>query len=268
MSSLDAGAVRPLRIRRAARWIRWVLRLGGAGTCVAAVVSATRGSAAAMPVTFGVLTVVLLVIAAHAERATIRFLPEPLRTFARQSFLDGESTRASARLFRRGSGNPHRVRHVFATEAATAKLAARPRIVYQAAASEILWTGRYLRITDARGRAGYWYTASGGVSTDFLPAVIKSRVTVRTAPPTGNAFVVALAVMRTKQLPVDTALLLDQHSRRVGMVPVRGFDEAQIAAVAKQAGLEYSLFELPSRPGSSAEALIEALFPRSVWFSE
>jgi hypothetical protein len=209
---------------------------------------------------------VLFLAGKSTEEVVLRFLPEPLRTHARQSVLDNESSAASARFFRRGSGNPVRPVHVFATERGTTPLAARPKTLYQLSVTEILWTGDRLKVTDARGVATRWSVTSRGVETDFLPAVLKSGRTVRTAPPTGDAFVAGFAVLRTRLRPVEFVVLLDRHSRRVGMVPVLGYDEAELAAVAKQAGLEYSLFELPNRPGRSAEALTHALFPRSVRF--
>lgn len=266
LSSLDLDPRSPSPARRAARWIRRLLRLGAAVALVAALVLATSGHSAGGAVACAVLAPVLLLAGASAEEAAVRFLPAPLRIQARQSLLDGESSAASARLFRRGSGNPVRPVHVFAAERAGTPLAARPRALYLVAASEILWTGDRLKITDSRGGVTRWPTTSGGVETDFLPAVLKSRRTVRTAPYTGDATVAGFAVVRTRLLPVETVVLLDRHSRRVGMVPVLGYDEADLAAVAKLAGLEYSLFELPNRFGRTAEVLTTALFPRSVYF--
>jgi hypothetical protein len=266
VSSFDLDPRSPATARRAARWIRRILRLGAAGALVAALEFATSAHPAGIAVAWAFLALVLLVGGASAEGAVLRFLPLPLRTQARQSILDGESAAASARLFRRGSGNPVRPVHVFAAERVSGQLAARPRSLYQSSASEILWTGDQLKVTDARGGVTRWSTTSGGVETDFLPAVLKSRRTVRTAPPTGDALVAGLAVLRTRLLPVEIVVLQDRHSRRVGLVPVLGYDEADLAAVAKRAGIEYSLFELPNRFGRSAEVLTAALFPMSVRF--
>lgn len=139
-----------------------------------------------------------------------------------------------------------------------------PLAVRRSTARRIRWTGEHLEVTDRRGHVTAWTVTGGGVESDFLPVAMKSRYTDPAAPPTGDAQVAAMAAVRTRRRPVAAVVLLDRHSRRVCMIPAAGFAEAEVAAVAEHAGVQYSLIDLPFRFWHPAETLTGALFPRSV----
>jgi hypothetical protein len=252
--------------RRIAGWLRRILRIASSASVITAAVLASHRGSAALAITLAALAPVLLVTAAGVERVVPRFLPEPLRTMARQNLFDGEAARVSSKVFRRGSGVPKRTTHVFASDTVGEPLAARPKVLYQRASTEVLWTGDSIAITDRRGRVTRWRTTNTGPISDFLPGVLKSARTVPIAPPTGDAVVAGIVVARTKTLPIDMLVLVDRRSRRVGSALVLGFDEKDLARVAKRVGVEFSIFVLPSRFGHDGETLTAALFPRSVLF--
>ena len=251
---------------RIAGWLRWILRIASAASAITAAALASHRGYAALAITLAVLAAVLLLTAAGVERVVPRLLPEPLRTMTRQNLFDSEAARVSSKVFRRGSGVPKRTTHVFASATVGEPLAARPKVLYQRASTEVLWTGDSIAITDRRGRVTKWRTTNTGLISDLLPRVLKSPRTVPIAPPTGDAVVAGIVLARSKTRPIDTLVLVDRRSRRVGSAPVLGFDEKDLAAVAKQAGVEFSIFVLPPRFGHDGETLTAALFPRSVLF--
>lgn len=274
ISSLELSA--PPASYRISRWVRRLLRVSAAGALVAA---------AWAPIAFA-LAPVLLLMSAYTERVVLRFSPES----ARQALFDREAVKASRRLFRRGSGIPSRTRRLLPGQAQSSPRAAMPSTavrtlvtmtkrpilmpnrtkvmttlaVRRSTARRIWWTGERLEVTDRRGRVSSWAVTGRGVESDFLPTVMKSRHTVLAAPPTGDAHVAGLVAVGTRRLPIEAVVLLDRCSRRVCTIPASGFAEADVAAVAEHAGVEYSHIELPFRFLHPAETLTDALFPRSV----
>jgi hypothetical protein len=263
---VDNGAGNRSVTSRIVRLLRRILRISSAASVITAAAITSHHGSATLAITFAALAPVLLVTAAGVERIVPLFLPEPLRTVMRQNLLDSEAARISSKLFRRGSGVPKRTTHVFAGNTVGEPLAAHPKVLYQRASTEVLWTGDSIAITDRRGRVTTWRTTTTGVTSDFLPAALKSPRTVKAAPPTGDAAVAGVVVAQTKTRPIDMLVLVDRHSRRVGSVPVLGFDEKELARVAKRAGVEFSIFVLPPRFGHDNETLTAALFPKSVLF--
>jgi hypothetical protein len=253
-------------IRRIAGVLRWILLLASAASLTTAIVLVSHRNSAAPATVLFVLTPVLLLVAASVERAVPRLLSEPLRTLMRQNLADGEAIRTGAKLFRRGSGVPKRTAHVEAGGPVGEPVAARPKAIYQLAATEVLWTGDGLAVTDQRGRVTRWRTGTGGVASDFLPAALKSPRRVPTAPPTGDAVVAGIVVARIRRQLPETLVLIDRRSRRVGSVPILGFEEKDLARVARRAGIEFSAYVLPARFGQDGETLTAAMFPRSVLF--
>ncbi|MEY9928937.1 hypothetical protein ABH926_003577 [Catenulispora sp. GP43] len=185
----------------------------------------------------------------------------------RQAALDRKAAELSLKYFRRGSALPRRTSHLASADASPRPFAVKADVMYERACLQILWDGNALSIFGGRGYT--WPVSSGGVESDFLPPAMGSPKSVTSAPLANAPVVVGLALLKSASRPIDLLLFLDSRSRRLGAVHVRGFSEAAISDVARKAGVELSVYELPARfgrSGRSRQAAVTAMFPRSVLY--
>lgn len=259
------GRVTPEVELRVYRWFRKGNRvIAGAGTIAI-------GGCAIGGYTDGLVISVVLVVLLLPVGLLLELCLRPRGggkpVMVRQAALDKKAAARSAKIFRRGSAVPRRTDYLAATQASRDPFVARPEIVYQRACSSIRWDGNALIIG---GRGGIWPVSSDGVESDFLPPAMGSRKNPATAPspdaPVAAPVVVAFALLKPASRPIGLLVLLDRSSRQLGAVGVRGFTESAIRDVARKAGVELSVYELPARFGHSQESVAAAMFPRSVLY--
>lgn len=239
----------------------WFWRVLG----VAALVLLAAGTAG--PVTPSVMLGIALIGSGITRQATMRLRRAPLRLRARRAFIEAEAARSCKKLFRRGNSQPKQLRKTPSTQPSATPFTARPTAVYNVAPGEcsrtcreLAWTGSTLTLTDRRGATLTWTTVPGGVlrGTRLRPYA--------PAPDLGDLLVAELVVTKARLLPLDRVHLLDRWSRRLATVPVVGFTEEDLAALAAHAGVAFTLYEIPSRVKATPETLVAALFPRSVLY--
>jgi hypothetical protein len=201
------------------------------------------------------------------RQATIRLRRAPLRLRAQQAFIEAEAARAFRKLFRRGNSQPKQLRKLPSTQPSATPFTARPTIVYNLAPGEysrtcrdLAWNGSALTLTDRRGATLTWTTVSGGVLRGTRMRLYAP------APDLGDLVVAEIVVTKPRFSPLDRVHLLDRWSRRLATIPVVGFAEDDLAALAGHAGVAFTFLEMPSRIKATSETLVAALFPRSVLY--
>ena len=199
------------------------------------------------------------------RRVTLRLQPNVLRLPMRQAHLDSEASKRFGKSFRRGNARPQVSLRRPSVPAVPQGAAAHPMIAYTRSCSELVWNGKTLAVTDWRGRTLHWQTVTGGPESVFHP-LPGGGTGHRPAAEIGDLLAAELALIATRSQPPELAYLLDRWSRRLATIRVLGFTEPVLAEVAQNAGIDFAVYEIPSRVSRGADSLAETLFPRSVLY--
>lgn len=238
---------------------------------IAALVALATGAVG--PATSATVVGVALIAPGTARQSAIRLRRAPQRLRMRQAFIETEAAKAFTKRFRRGNNQPKLLRKTPSTQPSATPSAARPTAVYNVAPGEysrtcreLAWTGSALTVTDRRGSTLTWETVSGGVlrGTRLRPPTQATNQAHAPAPDLGDLLVAEITATKARLLPLDRVHLLDRWSRRLATVPVLGVTEEDLAALAAHAGVSFTVYEIPARVKATPEALVGALFPRSV----
>jgi hypothetical protein len=131
------------------------------------------------------------------------------------------------------------------------------------------WDGASLTAVGENGASASWRPKRGGLEPGFGAETVSRTKRRPTASGECPDTVAEIAAVALKSGPPRRIYFLDQESHHLAVLPMLGLAEADVAALAARAGVDFRVYSLvtgdPLVPLDSVppDALCEVLFPRS-----